>query len=367
MTTQTQPNTDIIDRDFLEAATTREGPWVTIYLPTHRTGREVLAGRSQLNNLLKLAEQKLVADGYDKPDELLSEVRGITDSHSFWQTQSDGLAVFVAPGYTKTFRLPVELPDEASVGACPRLHPIAPLLSGSGLFYLVALSNHSVRLFEMTRTSIGELDLGDTPRSVDDLGFDDDPQQRQLATSSKTGGAGIHGHGGEDRLAEHATEQLFRAVAEGIDRMLNSTSQGPLVLASVAEHHSTFKSVTNREVMDDIVAGNPDGLSAQELYQAARPIAKARAEKRNVELLDQFHSLLGTGKGSDQLDKVTQAATEGRVDTLILTREPTQPDGQAELVDDPVDAVIVDVLRNSGRVVVVDGEDDPAVRAIFRY
>lgn len=368
MTQHTQPNTDIIDRDFLTEATTRQGPWVTIYLPTHRTGREVLAGRSQLNNLLKLAEQRLTEIGHEKPDELLADVRALTEPQSFWQTQADGLAVFIAPGFTAAFRLPVDLPDEVSVGDCPRLHPIAPLLSGSGLFYLLALSNHSVRLFEMTRTSIGELDLGDTPRSLSDLGFDDDPQQRHLAAMSKTAGAGIHGHGGEDRIAEQNTLQLFRAVADGIDKVLNATAQGPLVLASVAEHHSTFKSVTNREVMDEIVAGSPDGKSDQELYRAARPIAKARVESRNKELLDQFNALLGTGRGSDQLDKVAQAATEGRVDVLILTREPTRPDGQAELVDDPVDPVIVEVLRNSGRVVVVDDDKDaPAVRAIFRY
>lgn len=367
MTQLTQPNTDIIDRDFLEAATTREGPWVTIYLPTQRTGREVLAGRSQLNNLLRLAEQKLRDDGYERPDELLAEVRSITEPQAFWQTQSDGLAVFIAPGFTQTFRLPVDLPDEVSVGDCPRLHPIAPLLSGSGLFYLLALSNRSVRLFEMTRTSIGELDLGDTPRSLDDLNLDFDPQQRHLAALSKTGGVGVHGHGGDDRIAEQNTEQLFRAVAEGVDKVLNSTSPGPIVLASVAEHHSTFRSVTNREVLDDIVAGNPDNKSAQELYQEARPIAKARVVERTEALLEQLGAHLGTGKASDQQHRVAEAATEGRVDTLILGLPPTRPDGQADLVEDPVDAIIVDVLRNSGRIVVIEDEDAPQVRAIFRY
>lgn len=364
MTQQTVPNIDIIDSDFLQEATTRSGPWVSIYLPTHRTGREVLAGRSQLGNLLKLAEKKLVEQGHE-PDSLLSEVRSSTESHEFWQNQSDGLAVFAAPGYTRLFRLPVELPDEVSVGECPRLTPIAPLLSGSGQYYVLALSNHSVRLFEATRTSIGELDLGDTPRSVDALGFDDDPQRSHMQSMPRSP-MGIAGHGGEPRLDELATQQLFRAVADGVAKVLGR-SKAPIVLASVAEHHSAFKSVSQLNVLDDIVAGNPDNLSAKELYEAARPIAKAMATRRNHDLADQFNSLVGAGKGSDDQQLIARAAQEGRVDTLLLTRQPSRVDGQPDLVEDPVDAIIVDVFRNSGSVVVLDDDGAAPVRAIFRY
>ncbi|NLE98949.1 MAG: hypothetical protein GX596_13315, partial [Propionibacterium sp.] len=251
----------------------------------------------------------------------------------------------------------------------PRLHPIAPLLSGSGLFYLLALSNNSVRLFEMTRTSIGELDLGETPRSSDELERDRDHQAHlQHSAQSRGGGvANFHGHGGDNRVGEMETERFFRAVSDGLDKVLNSTSPGPIVLASVAEHHSTFKSITGREVLDDIVAGNPDTKPAGELYKQARPIAKARVVSRNEQLLDQLKALLGTGKASDQIARVALAAQEGRVDTLVLAGLPTQPDGQADLVEDPVDEIIVDVLRNSGSIAVAEENGAPQVRAIYRY
>ena len=108
-------NTDSLDTEFLKQATSHEGPWVSIFLPTRRAGREVMAARSQFQNLLKLAEQALTDAGHgDAVDELLADARDLTvENRDFWNNQADGLAVFIAPGLTRTFRLPMALPDEA--------------------------------------------------------------------------------------------------------------------------------------------------------------------------------------------------------------------------------------------------------------
>lgn len=372
MTQQTLPNTDVIDTEFLEAATTREGPWVSVFLPTHRTGREVLAARSQYNNLLKLAEQQLVDNGADDVEGLLAEARQLGEGQDFWQTQSDGLAVFAAPGFTRAFRLPMDLPDEVFVGDHPRLHPVAELLSGSGVFYVLALSQHSVRLFEGTAHSYGELDLGDTPRTIDDLEGDRDPQAQLQSSPQSRGGdrANFHGHGGGggENLNKQLVERFFRGVGQAVDGVLGRTATGPLVLASVAEHHATYKAVTaHQNLLDEVVPGNPDEMSAAELHDAAWPLVEKTLRTTAENDLERLGSMIGTGKASEQLDSVQRAAAEGRVDTLILTPEPTRADGQAELVEDPADAVIIDVLRNRGRVVVIDEPDVEPVRAIYRY
>lgn len=373
MTNQTNPNTDILDSGFIDDAVRHEGPWVSIFLPTHRTGRETMAALSQFQNLLKLAEQELTDAGHgDRVDEILAPAREFTVDHrDFWRNQADGLAVFAAPGLFRTFRLPIELPDEVAVGDAPRLSPVAQLLSSTGLFYLLALSNNAVRLFEATRNTIGELELReDAPKSADEVFTDRDHQAHLQHSPQSHGGdrANFHGHGGDDNAAEIHTERFFRSVAEEVERVIDRTVAHPIVLATVEGNQSLYRSVSkHRQLLDDFVAGSPDKASPEELHAKALPFALRATQADDDELVERFGALAGTGKASDDLAMVAKAAAEGRVEALILQPRATRPDGQVEVVRDEADEVIVNTLRNGGTLTVINDDSAPAVRAIYRY
>lgn len=370
MTERTLPNLDVIDEEFLSQAANSEGPWVSILLPTHRTGREVMAARSQFQNLVKLAEPEL--EGHEAADEVLAPLRELPENRDFWLNQSDGLAVYSAPGVFRTFRLPMALPDEASVGEHPRLAPLASILSAvGGSFDLLALSGNSVRLFEGTRASIGELAFDeDTPTAADEVPTDRDHQTHLQSSPQSRGGdaANFHGHGGDSDAAAVDLERFFRHVAAGVDEVLGKGTERPLILAGVAEHGATFRSISSRRnIVEQMVTGNPEHLSAQDLHEKAWPIAEEVLRADDAELTDRYNQLVGTGKASDDVAYIATAAAEGRVETLLLHPEPTAADGQANLVVDEVDALIVHTLRNSGSLAISEEQDAPAVRAIFRY
>ena len=370
MTERTHPNIDVIDEGFLAQAVSEEGPWVSVLLPTHRTGRESLAARAQFQNLLKLAEGQL--EGTQHADEVLDPLRALAGERTFWLNQSDGLAVYAAPGIFRSFRLPEALPDEVSVGDYPRLAPLASLLSAAGgSFDILALSANSVRLFEGTQASIGELSLGDdTPTAVDEVHSDRDHQTHLQHSPQSRGGdvATFHGHGADNDTAAVDLERLFRQVANGVDQVLGKASPRPLILAGVAEHGSTFRSVSSRRnIVEAMITGNSEHLSARELHEKAWPIAEAALRADGAELTDRYHELLGTGKASEDVAYIAKAAEEGRVDTLLLHPVPAAADGQANVVVDEVDGLIVHTLRNSGSLAVSKEDDAPRVRAIFRY
>ncbi len=370
MTEKTLPNIDVLDSEFIDQALNTPGPWVSIFLPTYRTGRETLMARDQFSNLLGLAEKRLQDAGHEDVDGLLTQARELTQSWDFWQNQSDGLAVYIAPGVFRTFKLPMALPDEAHVGDHPRFHPVAELLSDRGTFYVLALATNSVRLLEGTRASIGELALADAPDSADDLAGDRDPQaQLQHSPQSRGGGiANFHGHGGDDHVAEQNDERFFRAVAGSVDAVMGRTVEHPLVLATVETNQARYRQVSNhRQLLDDIVTGNPEHLNPQQLHEKAWPIVSEFTRQADHELTERYGALIGTGKASADVALIGKAALEGRVDVLILGPEPTAPDGQANLVEDPVDELIAHTLRNSGSIITVDDEEAPEVRAIFRY
>lgn len=371
MTDKILPNVDVLDNEFIDQALGTPGPWVSIFVPTYRTGRETLVARDQYSNLLALAEQHLRESGREGIDELLEEARDLVGNWNFWQRQSDGLAVYVAPGVFRTFRLPMELPDEVHVGEHPRFHPLAHLLSDRGTFYVLALATNSVRLFEGTRSSVGELGLGeDAPTSAEDLDGDRELQAHLQHSPQSHGGdvANFHGHGGDTHPADQTDERFFRAVADSVDAVIGRTVDHPLVLATVEANHAMYRRVSNhRQLVDEIVPGNPEHLSAEQLHERAWPIMEKLSREADHELVERHGALIGTGKASDDAMQIGTAAQEGRVEVLILGPEPTASDGQANLVDDPVDELVVHTLRTGGKIVVVEDEEAPATRAIFRY
>jgi hypothetical protein len=87
-------------------------------------------------------------------EELLQPARRLLDDSSFWQYQAEGLAVFLAAGTLRTFRVPVPFAELVVVAPGFHVKPLLALLTGDGLFYVLALSQNQVRLLVGTRDHI---------------------------------------------------------------------------------------------------------------------------------------------------------------------------------------------------------------------
>src|SRR3954453_11543755 len=94
------PRLSTIRREDLEDLLQSPGrPRVSIYMPTFRAGVETQQNPIRLKNLLRSVQQKLEESGMESTDaaELMTPVRELVDDQAFWQTQSDGLAIFFSP------------------------------------------------------------------------------------------------------------------------------------------------------------------------------------------------------------------------------------------------------------------------------
>jgi hypothetical protein len=158
---------DVIRRtDLQRLALGRPGPCVSVFLPTHRAGHEVEQAPIRLKNLLRQATDALKTDGVRAPeiDRLLAPPRSLLDDRLFWQYQSDGLALFSRPGWWRSFRVPLDLPELAVVDDRFHVTPLLPLLDGDGHFFVLALSQNRIRLLEGTRDRVEEVDLPGVPQ-----------------------------------------------------------------------------------------------------------------------------------------------------------------------------------------------------------
>lgn len=358
------PNIDAVRHDDLRALAELEGPVVSLLVPTHRGGPETVNDSRQLKPLLGDARARLAESFPDvDADALLAEVAALADDEPFWQRQADALVIFASPSGTRTFRTTLDGQAQVSVGEHANLRPLLPLVAEDMPFLVLAVSQDKVRLFEGDRNFLTELDIGDAPASTDDSDYyTREPQFQHQAGDS----APAHGHDtGEDAVRD----SFLRDVAKALNTRFTNDDR-PLILAAVDEHRGGVKDyLSNVQLLDDTVSGNPDRLSAAELHEKAWPLAFAEVEKRHHDLLERFGENLGTGKATHDATKIGQEAEHGRVDTLVLTtlalRENTL--GDASKAAD-LDAAVVHTLRNSGTVDVVPTfNEERAAGAIFRF
>lgn len=359
------PHIDVVTSDDLAALGEVEGPCVSIYLPTHRYGPDVRQGPIRLRNLLSEARDELGRRGWraSEVDGLLAPLDGLAGDVAFWQYQGAGLALFRAPDHTVVYRLPLGVDEQVAVGDAFRLAQLVPLVSGDGTFFVLALSQKQVRLFEATRHHIGEVDLGDMPRSIDEaLAYDDRERQLQLR-STGSGAAMFHGHGVGDEVDKVDLERYLRVVAAGVHQRLAGARDHPLVLAAVGYYLPIFAAVSDHPVIvDRPVEGNPERRSAEDLHAGAWPLVEPILTRDLEQQADRYREAAGTGLTSSDLDEIVARAAEGRVDTLFVAAG-VQADARVS------DAILA-TLRTSGRLLSAPDslEDvvDP-VAALLRY
>lgn len=385
---------EVITRDKINNLSQAGGKTlISIYMPTHRVGREMQQDPIRLKNLLSTARDRLEDRDLRKPeiDDLLSPVEALLLDSSFWQHQSDGLALFVKPDYFAYYRLPVTFEKLLVIGSRFHLKPLYPLLSWDGQFYVLALSQAEIRLLHGSRFSIAEVDLENVPTSLNQaLRFDDREKQLQYHTrAASPGGKGrqisiFHGHnlGEEDK-----TELLryFQSVNKGLIELLGN-ERYPLVLAGVDYLLPIFRQASDYpNLADKNIEGNPEELSAQELHQRAWEIVGPTFQADQRQALDRFTELHASKNAlaSAELESIVTAAYYGRVDTLFVAQDIQlwgRFDPQKSLTEqhqefqpgdsDLLDLAAAQTLLNGGAVYALEPEKMPSkasLAAIYRY
>ena len=368
---------------------------VSIYLPTHKFGREQQQDPIRFKNLLTEAEEKLLESGLRRPDvlALLQPASTLLDDEHFWQHQSDGLAVFLSPDSAYIYRLPSEFEALTIIADNFHIKPLLPLLVENGQFYMLALSLNKVRLFLSTRETVTQVELPDMPTSLQEALVMDDPEKHlDFHTGTKSASASgdrpamFHGQGVQaDEQDKENILRYFKMVDNALSELLDGISI-PMVLAGVDYLLPIYRQAsTYPNILDEGLEGNPDELGGNELRERAWDLVQPIFMQEQKGAMEQFAQLDGQGDGlaSDDLKTVVKAANFGRVDTLIvpvgiqkwgrydpqqnkvILEEKSNPENE-----DLLDLATMHTLLNSGKVYAVQREQLPGdneLAAIFRY
>jgi len=387
---------DTLTRAELEQLMRKEQQWcVSIYMPTHRTRPETQQDPIRLKNLLREAEKQLSAKGAGTRDvqEMLEPASKLLQDSDFWQHQSDGLAIFLSSNGVRRYRLPLNLEELVVVVDHFHIKPLLPLFVGDGQFYILALSQNEVRLLNATRDSVSEVDIEQVVGSLAEATPSDDHQASlQLHTSGPVGGitgrgsVTFHGQGdGSESAKRDDLLRYFRLVAGGLKEFLRG-DRVPLVLAGVEYLLQIYKEANAYpHLIDTVINGNPDLLSADELHKSAWDVVRPLFQAAQEEAVASYQQLAGQAseRVANTLEKIVPAAYHGLVETLFVAigvqqwgvfnpvNNEIELHEHMEAGDEPLlDLAAVKTYLKGGIVYAVEPEKVPggtSAAAVFRY
>jgi hypothetical protein len=363
----------------------------------HPAGPEVRQDPIRFKNLIKEAEARLIDAGLEQNEamELLQKVHEL-DSPDFWeQIGEQGLAIFISKDIFRYYAMPLNFDELVVVTDRFHVKPLLPILNGDGRFYLLALSQKDVRLFEGTHYSVKQVEVQNLPNSLDEaLNDDETAQEGQIRVGTSKGGTAnsatqpgaFHGQGSPERdKHQENILQFFHVIDKALHEKLRE-QKAPLVLAGVEHLMPLYREAnTYQYLMEEGITGNPKIESGQELHDQAWPIVEAYFHKSQQEVLERFHELFGsnTGVASNDIKEIVSAAYYQRVDSLLVAVGQQQWglfDPASETVffheeeetgdEDLLDFAAAHTLLNGGTVYAVAAEQVPyssPVVAIFRY
>jgi hypothetical protein len=312
-------------------------------------------------------------------------VEGLLLDANFWQHQGDGLAVFLSPEFSQTFRLPSRFDELAVVGRKFHINPLLPMLNGDGQFHILAISLNRIRLFLGTRDTLTEVDLSGIPTSMEEALHMDDPEKHLDFHTGSTGTgmpkgttpegrpAVFHGQGtGSDEDDKKNILRFFHYVKEGLANVIED-KEAPLILVGVDYLLPIYRETNSySRLIQGEVVGSPEGMSEKEMHRRAWELVKPIFEAERKDALERFERL--EGQQSDlvttDLETAVKAAVHGGVDSLLIPvgvqrwgrfvrdkNRITLEEGLGPENEDLLDLAARQTFLNSGRVFVVRPEE----------
>jgi hypothetical protein len=380
------------DKEELEILTGQhEQPCVSFFLPTRRATKEVHQGSVHLKNLVRHAEEQ-AHEWFERPLDarnIFEPVKALIEDHTFWQHQRDGLALFLSPDFFRYYRTPRSFQEQVIVAGRFHLKPLLPLLIDYPSFYVLALNQNQVRLFEGGLDNISEVEVETMPPSLQAVVAPRE-RERQLQFHTRASGAGterraavFHGHGDSERNEKEEIVQFFREVDRGLRDFLND-ARVPLILAGVEYYFPIYRNITKYpQLADDGITGSAEQFDLSRFQEEAWRIAEPAIMASRQATIERFYNQRGTGRVSSELADILNAAHQGRVDTLFVQRgaqiwgsyDPTarsmrQDHEPTAKNEDLLDLAALQTIRNSGTAYLLEKAKMPeekTIAAIYRY
>lgn len=310
---------------LIEILEHEQGDCVSILMGTYQSGRDTNQNSIRFKNLVRQAIDELRKRNSPLLPKL-EELANLSRDSTFWQHQAAGLAIYVSESLEEKVFLSHDPGESVSIGPEFNVRPIASIACGETNLLTLALSWERARLFRSDGHTTMEIEDDVFPLTMDELVTARDPEkQLQFSSHESFGGGGsetvmYYGHGnGEDKIEADRRAYLSR-VGEFVSKRLYNTNQ-QLVAIATEEVAGHFDAAVESIELTQCIQLSPDGLTDSQLRARITAFAKEHNQHTDDVVTERLGSAIADGQGSNDWKEVVLAATEGRVDTLLLGQD----------------------------------------------
>jgi len=301
-------------------------PAISMYMPTFRAGRDMQRNGVRFRNLLRQAVAQLaernMTDGAIR--QLLAEASSLANNEYWWQRQSDGLALFLAPDRFNHYRVPVHFEERVTVGRRFYLRPLVRLVENDSRFHVLAVTPERVRLFEGTQSSISELEPNGLPIDLRSALNIHAPTGLLQQYSSHAVDESLGPYFDPKKLASSTEADELLLFLRRINTALASyceSDQVPLVFAGPEYLFLLYKQTCKYTGLADTpILMRDTNLTPDELQQHAWAIVSPEFRRAREAAARRFRELAGSDLATDRVPDILSAAAQEQVDTLLLAQ-----------------------------------------------
>ena len=330
-----------------------EYPSVTILMKTHRTHPENKKDFTRLRNLLKEAENRLLADFSKREISAVLENLSKYEDGFDHNNNLDSLVVFINKDTAEHVRLPLEVEDRVIVDHNFATRDLIRAMHKSEHYYILRLSLSEANLFEA---------YADRPvREVKGYDFPMKNDLYNTDTLKRTMG----------EKQDNMSREFINRVDKSFQKFYNKYP-AETILTGAERNMAFFKEVSdNKNMIMGEVEKNLDHLTAYQMVKEVWPVALEAIKSRREIAMDKLGQAIGQNKFSTDLNDIWTMVNQGRGDTLLVENDFFQAasltdDNRLKLeedqnkdgvIDDIVDEIIEIHLSKGGSVSFMDNGD----------
>lgn len=297
---------------------------ISLFVPTHRAGEEVLNHKDvlALKTQVKHVKHKLSKKGLQDLDisKMLAPVEKLIDDSRFWSHQSDGLAIFLTDSFFRKYTLPIYFQEFNAVADSFYLKPLMPMFVGDGTFYLMTLQLETVKLYECTKYSFTEIVIDDLiPKNLQErVGYDYEEKNLQFRTQQAgKGQAMFHGQEAATGKDKKEIKVYFKAINDGLSTILREETSPLLIVSqdylfSIYEEINTYQNLVKQHVKVDF-----DAIDIFDIHEMAWEKMAPTFDQARKDKIARFLAEQGTGKTAVEIKAILPAAFDGKIETLF--------------------------------------------------
>jgi hypothetical protein len=327
---------------------------VTIILNTHRTHPENLQDGITLKNLVKNAEERLLAD-YDKryAKSIAEKLNALADSIDH-NKNLDSLVLCVNEEISDFSRLPIKVTDRVTIDETFATRDLIRAMHEELSYYVLVLSRDSARLIEAYNDQVVEEIHKVFPMKNNTIYTTD---KHKLSTAQGT---------------DIMIEEWFNRVDKELQKVLAEHPR-PVVLATEMRNYDHYMKVADKpKFIISHINMNRDDEKAHHIVPVAWEEVHTRIKEKQAQRISELKIAVSQNKFVSDYNEIWNAIQHGRGETLFVKRGYYQPallvDNEIMLVDnhhrddkgvvdDIIDEMIEQTLLFGGDVVFMEEDE----------